>query len=100
MCYYSSMTNIVNLDKVKAHKQIEETVIIANAIRGFLAEKRIYISHLTGLAAKDVSRGYWQRRDSGAIPYDTSDLAIIADVLDLTYSQLWKKLLPHLDSNQ
>ena len=101
------MTNITPIRKEHANADV---VAVAGKVRGLLAEKKIAAYRIPELSKSDASRGYWQRRVSGEIPFDMEDLSIIAGLCHMSLYTLLMTIapkpgpgggtLPHLDSNQ
>lgn len=89
------MTNVSPLHRPPKSHHDPQVVAVAGEIRGMLAKYRIPVYKLPELApGSATSRGYWQRRVSGEIPFDIADLSILARILEMPLAVLLAQVTP------
>ncbi|WP_354026489.1 hypothetical protein [Curtobacterium oceanosedimentum] len=79
------MTNVTPLHRGHVNPDV---TAVADEVRGMLAKRRIATYKLPELLQDGTSRGYWQRRVSGDIPFDVADLSAVAGVLGVSINEL------------
>lgn len=67
-----------NLAQLKPHDPDSARSTVAAEVRGHLAKKRIPAYKLSEVLGGPESRGYWQRRVTGELPFDIDDLERLA----------------------
>ena len=64
----------------------------ADEVRGIMASKRIAGYRLPELTHTPTSRGYWQRRLHGDVPFDLEDLYNLAQAFDMPIASLLERI--------
>lgn len=71
----------MNVSQMQTPEQHTARAHVAAEVRGHLAKRNIPAYKLSEVLGSNESRGYWQRRVSGHIPFDIDDLERLAEML-------------------